>query len=135
MLPQHIYLEIVSPERLLFTGDVDYVTVPGKDGYLGILPGHAPLLSQLQTGEISYRRGSETGVLFCSWGFVEVLPDSVSVLTDVAEKPEEIDVDRARHALERAEKRLRSKEPDIDYERAQQALRRAALRLQIASKK
>jgi F-type H+-transporting ATPase subunit epsilon len=133
MLPQHIHLEIVSPEKLLFSGEVDYVTVPGKDGYLGILPGHAPMLSELQIGEIRYKRGQEIGLFSCCEGFVEVLPDKVTVLADLAEKPEDISIERAREAKERAEKRLRSKDPDIDFERAQQALRRALMRLDVAS--
>jgi F-type H+-transporting ATPase subunit epsilon len=135
MLPESIHLEIVSPERLLFSGEVDAVTVPGEDGYLGILPGHAPLLSKLQIGEVTYRKGKSTSVLSCCWGFVEVLPDRVTVLTQVAERPEDIDRERAQLAKERAEKRLRSGNPDLDFERAQLALRRALLRLKVATQR
>jgi F-type H+-transporting ATPase subunit epsilon len=133
MLPQHIYLEIVSPEKLIFSGEVDYVSVPGKDGYLGILPGHAPMLSELQIGEIRFKRGAESRAFSCCDGFVEVLPDKVSILADVAEKPEDINLDRARDARQRAERRLRSKDPNVDFERAQLALRRALMRLDVAS--
>ena len=133
MLPQHIHLEIVSPEKLLFSGEVDYVSVPGKGGYLGILPGHAPMLSELQVGEIRYTRGPEIRVFSCCEGFVEVLPEKVSILADIAERPEDINIERAREALQRAEKRMRCKDPDIDFERAQQALRRALMRLDVAS--
>jgi F-type H+-transporting ATPase subunit epsilon len=134
MLPQHIHLEIVNPEKLLFSGEVDSVSLPGKGGYLGILPGHAPLLSELQIGEIRYKRGQEIGTFSCCKGFVEVLPDKVSVLADVAERPEDISIERAREAKQRAEQRLRSKDHDIDFERAQQALRRALMRLDVASR-
>ncbi len=136
MLPDAIFLEIVSPARLIFSGQVYEVTVPGLSGQLGILPGHAPLLSELQIGEISYKlKGEATGIsVFCSWGFVEVLPDKVSVLAEVAEKPEEIDVKRAQTAKERAEQRLQSKDPYIDFNRANLALQRSIIRLQIVEK-
>jgi F-type H+-transporting ATPase subunit epsilon len=133
-LPEKLKLEIVTPERLLFYEEVDEVTVPGVEGYLGILPGHAPLLAELKIGEISYRQGDKRGYLFCSWGFVEVLPDRVSVLAEVAERPEEIDVTRAQSAKERAEKRLKSKDTDIDFERARISLQRAVSRLQVAGR-
>jgi F-type H+-transporting ATPase subunit epsilon len=133
MLPQHLHLEIVSPEKLIFSGEVDFVSVPGKGGYLGILPGHAPMISELQIGEIHFRAGQKEGSFSCCMGFVEVLPDSVSVLAERAEKPGDIDAERARAAKERADKRLRSKNPDIDYERALLALRRALMRLGVAA--
>ena len=133
-LPEKLRLEIVTPDRLLFSGDVDEASVPGVEGYLGILPGHAPLLSELKVGEVTYRQGEKRTHLFCSWGFLEVLPDRVSVLAEVAERPEEIDVNRAQQAKERAEKRLKSKDRDIDYTRAQIALERALIRLQLAGK-
>ncbi|HEY2931431.1 MAG TPA: F0F1 ATP synthase subunit epsilon [Acidobacteriota bacterium] len=133
-LPEKIRLEIVSPDRLLFSGDVDEVSVPGVEGYLGILPGHAPLLSELKIGEIMYRQGDKRTYLFCSWGFLEVLPDRVSVLAEIAERPEDIDVSRAEQSKERAENRLKSKDPDVDFERARIALEKAVNRLQVASK-
>lgn len=135
MLPEHIHLEIVSPERLLFSGKVDAVTVPGQGGYLGILPGHAPLLSQLQVGEISFHQGDMTQSLFCDWGFVEVLPQTVSVLAHIAEKPADIDMERARKAKERAERRIRSHDPATDFNRAQLSLQRAVIRLQVGTRK
>ena len=133
MLPQYLHLEIVSPEKMIFSGEVDFVSVPGKGGYLGILPGHAPMISELQIGEIHYKAGQKEGTFSCCLGFVEVLPDSVSILAERAEKPGDIDVERARAAKERAEKRLRSKDPDINFERAQLALRRALMRLEVAT--
>lgn len=136
MLPDSLFLEIVAPGKLVFSGYVEEVSVPGLNGYLGILPGHAPLLAELRIGEISYRIKGEAAkrYVFCSWGFVEVLPDKVSVLAEVAEKPEEIDVGRAQSAKERAEQKLRSKDPYIDFNRANLALQRALIRLQVANK-
>ena len=133
-LPDKLKLEIVAPDCLLFSGNVDEVSVPGVRGYLGILPGHAPLLAELKIGEICYRQGDRRNYLFCSWGFLEVLPDRVSVLAQIAERPEAIDVSRAHAARDRAEKRLKSKDPDIDFKRAQVALERALGRLQVAGR-
>jgi F-type H+-transporting ATPase subunit epsilon len=131
-LPKALHLEIVTPDRFFFRGEVETVTVPAVTGYLGILPGHAPLLSELRIGAISYRTAAEEVRLFCSWGFVEVLPDRVSVLAEIVEKPEEIDVERARHKMEEAEKLLRSKSPDVDYRRAMISLEKATNRLNVA---
>lgn len=135
MLPKNLQVEIVSPEKMLFSGISDFVSVPGKDGCLGILPGHAPLLSELQIGEILIKQGTESRSFFCRGGFVEVLPDQVSILAQVGEKPEDIDVERAKKSKDRAWERLQSKSPDLDYARACASLRRALMRLQIASEK
>jgi F-type H+-transporting ATPase subunit epsilon len=129
VLPEKIHLEIVTPERQLFSGEVDYVTVPSTKGCLGILPGHAPLLAELGIGEISYRIGDRAEFLFCSWGFMEVLPDRVVLLAQTAEPASDIDVKRAEEAKSRAEKRLASRDPEIDFSRAQLALMRAIARL------
>lgn len=129
-----IRLEIVTPDRLLFGGDVESVTVPGAEGYLGILPGHAPLLSELKIGVISYRVEGEESHLFCSWGFVEVLPDRVSILAEVAERPREIDVARAREEKARAEQLLRSKDPAVDYAEAVLLLEKATTQLDVAER-
>jgi F-type H+-transporting ATPase subunit epsilon len=128
-LPEKIHLEIVSPEKQLFSGAVDSVTVPSTTGYLGILPGHAPLLAELGIGEISYKIGDSTNYLFCSWGFVEVLPERVVLLTQTAELASDIDVRRAEEAKSRAEKILASKDPGMDYRRAELAMLRAISRL------
>ena len=133
-LPEKIELEIVTPEKLFFSGEVDEVKVPGAEGYLGILPGHAPLLSQLQIGVISYRQGSQETHLFCSWGFAEVLPDRVSVLVEVAETPDQIDVERARAGRDKAEKLLRSLDEDIDFVQTMNALQPAEVQLELAEK-
>ncbi len=131
-LPEKIHLEIVTPEKQLFSGDVDEVTVPSNVGYLGILPGHAPLLGELGIGEIGYRIGDRREFLFCSWGFVEVLPERVIILSQTAEKASEIDLNRAEQARLRAEKQLASKDPNTDFVRAQLAALRAISRLDAA---
>jgi F-type H+-transporting ATPase subunit epsilon len=131
-LSEKINLEIVTPEKHLFSGQVDSVTVPANTGYLGILPGHAPLLAELGIGEISYRVGEETDYLFCSWGFLEVLPDRVVLLAQAAELASDIDIKRAEEAKVRAEKILLSKDPDTDFHRAELALLRAVARLDAA---
>jgi F-type H+-transporting ATPase subunit epsilon len=135
LLPESLELQVVTPARLMVQERVDEAQVPGRNGYLGILPGHAPLLSELQMGELSYRQGNRWTYLSAFWGFVEVLPDRVIVLAEMAERGEEIDVDRAREARERAEDRLKhAADPDVDLVRAQAALQRALVRLQVAGK-
>jgi F-type H+-transporting ATPase subunit epsilon len=131
-LPEKIHLVIVTPERQVFVGLVDQVTVPSSKGYLGILPGHAPLLAELGIGNISYKFGDQTEFVFCSWGFAEVLPDRVVLLAQVAEAGSEIDLNRAEQARSRAEKRLASKDPNLDFARAELALLRALSRLEVA---
>jgi F-type H+-transporting ATPase subunit epsilon len=128
-LPEHIHLEIVTPEKQVFSGVVDSVTIPSTTGYLGILPGHAPLLTELGVGEISYKIGDKTEYLFCSWGFAEVLPERVSLLAQTAEMASDIDVKRAEEAKARAEKLLASKDPGVDFARAELALMRSISRI------
>ncbi len=135
MLPTHLQLELVTPDRLLVHDSVIAVTVPGKEGCLGILPGHAPLLSELKAGELSYTRDSVTHYLAVSWGFAEVLPDRVIILADASERAEQIDAERAQRAKQRAEQRLsKVSDPEIDRERAQAALERAMARLSAAQR-
>jgi F-type H+-transporting ATPase subunit epsilon len=134
MLPEKIQLDIVTPERGLVSEAVDELILPGSEGYLGVRPGHAPLLTTLGVGAIEYRKGKDLHHLAVSWGFVEVLPDRVAILAETAEKAEEIDEDRARRARDRAEQRLRKPDPDTDFRRAQVALQKALIRLQVASK-
>ena len=129
-----IQLEVITPEKLALRESADEVTIPAVGGELGILPDHAPLISQVQTGVLSYRVGSEKKQLLVSGGFAEVLPDKVSILADVAEKPEEIDAERARKSRDRAEKRLASSSDEIDFNRAQLKLQRALIRIQLAGK-
>ena len=135
-LPDRIHLELVTPDRLVVRESVLAVSLPGAGGYLGILPGHAPLLSELKTGEVSYTLGTLTHYFFVSWGFAEVLADRVIVLAESSEKPEEIDVDRAERARRRAEDHLkRSADGEIDAARAQRALERAMTRLAVAQRR
>lgn len=134
-LPENIHLEIVTPEKQLFSGVVDAVTVPSITGYLGILPGHAPLLAELGIGEISYRISDRTEYMFCSWGFLEVLPDRVVILAQTAEPASDIDVKRAEEAKTRAEKMLASKDPGVDFNRAQLELLRAVSRINAVKRR
>ncbi len=124
--------EIVTPDRLVAQDRAEEMQIPGKKGYLGILPGHAPLITELDVGEISYRLNGVTEHIAVAWGFAEVLPDKVTILAETAERAQEIDLERARKALERAEERLRSGDPNLDYQRALVALRRAQVRVQVA---
>jgi F-type H+-transporting ATPase subunit epsilon len=134
MLPESIHLEIVTPEERLLGLDVDEVVLPGRQGYLGVLPGHAPLLTELAIGELTYRRDNQRHYLSVAWGFAEVLPDRVSVLAEIAERAEEIDRERAIRARDRAKERLRERSGDIDLGRAQVALQKALIRIQVASR-
>jgi F-type H+-transporting ATPase subunit epsilon len=130
-----LLLRVVTPSRQVVREDVEEVQAPGREGYLGILPGHAPLISELKPGEFTYRQGREVHRLAVSGGFLEVLPEQVTVLVESAETPEDIDIARAQAARERAEKRLRSSDPDTDIQRAIIALERALIRLQVASRR
>jgi F-type H+-transporting ATPase subunit epsilon len=133
-MDQRILLRVVTPDRQVVREDVEEIQVPGREGYLGILPGHAPLLSELKPGEMSYRRGKELRRLAVSGGFLEVLPEQVTVLAESAERPEDIDLARAQAAKERAEMRLKSPDPEVDLNRAAVALQRALIRIQVAAR-
>ncbi|MGA2744642.1 MAG: F0F1 ATP synthase subunit epsilon [Candidatus Sulfotelmatobacter sp.] len=136
-------LEIVTPEKKVVDTTAEEVQIPGKNGYLGVLPGHAPLITELAVGEITFRgsSGSSSGSnsneqrLAVAWGFAEVLPDKVTILAETAERPSEIDVERARKAKARAEQLLTSGDISVDVERALDALRRAETRLEVAAEK
>ena len=134
-MADQMQLEILTPERPLLDEQVDEVVLPGKGGELGILPEHTPLITELQTGVLTYRQGADKKSVHVSGGFAEVLPDRVSVLADVAEKPEEIDYDRAREAYERLEKQLNSPPEGADLALARVKLERAITRMQIAAKR
>jgi len=120
-----LHLQIVTPDKLLVREDADSVQIPGKGGYLGILPGHAPLITELMIGEISFSKGGNTQYYAVSWGFAEVLPDKVTILADTAERAEDIDVARAQEAKARAAQELKAAGPDLDYDAVNFALRRA----------
>ena len=133
-LPTHIDLQVVTPDRRLVQERVDEVQVPGADGYFGVLPGHTPFLAALGTGELWYRKGQEKSFLAIAGGFAEVLPDRVTILARVAERPQDIDPGRAEEARARAEKRLAEPKAELDYARARAALERALIRLQVAGR-
>jgi F-type H+-transporting ATPase subunit epsilon len=126
-------LEIVTPDRLLVREQVEEVQIPGKSGYLDALPQHAPLITEVTAGEITYRKGGQVTHLAVGWGFAEVLPDKVTILAQTAERPDEINVERAQQAKARAEQALQNPKPDLDYDDTLAALKRAEVRLQVAS--
>src|SRR5262245_18604705 len=130
-LPTSLELQIVTPDRLILKEQVDEVEIPGTNGYFGVLPGHTPMLASLPVGELWYRKGSEKTYLAIAFGFAEVLPDRVTILARVAERAEEIDVDRASTSRQRAEERLAQPKTDVDYERARLALARSMIRIQV----
>jgi F-type H+-transporting ATPase subunit epsilon len=133
-IPSHLQLQIVSADRLLVNEQVDEVEIPGSEGYLGVLPGHTPLLATLQVGELWYRQGQEKHYLAIAFGFVEVQPDGVTILAQIAEPAQEIDLARAEAARKRAEERLSKPTTDMDFERARIAMLKALVRLQVASR-
>jgi len=136
MLPDAIELVIVTPTRQLLRAPAVEVTLPGANGYLGILPGHAPLMTELGIGELTLRDKTQSDPIAVVRGFAEVLPDRVTVLAETAELAAEIDIERAEAAKARAEKRLASgaATSDIDWDRASVALQRALIRIQVARK-
>lgn len=137
MIPEAIELVVVTPEKQLLREKTVDVQMPGENGYLGILPGHAPLMTALGIGELSYKmaNGKDTAHVAIIRGFAEVLPDRVTILAETAERAEEIDVQRAKEALARAEKRLAENSPTVDWDRATIALQRALIRIQVAAKR
>ena len=132
-LPTSIDLQIVTPNKLIVQEQVDEVQIPGSEGYFGVLPGHTPLLATLAVGELWYRKGQEKMYLAIAGGFAEVLPDRVTILAQLAERAEDIDVERADAARRRAEERLTQK-ADVDFDRARGALLKSMTRLQVASR-
>jgi F-type H+-transporting ATPase subunit epsilon len=133
-LPTSLRLKIVSADRSLVNEQVDEVEIPGADGYFGVLPGHTPLLAVLGMGDLWYRQGQEKHDLAIAFGFAEVGPDGVTILAQVAETAEEIDVARAEAARKRAEERMSKPAVDMDFERARVALMKALIRLQVAAR-
>ncbi len=135
MLPDSIQLVVVTPERQILKEVVSEVTLPGAEGYLGVLPGHAPLITELGIGELTYKtKSGQSGLLAVIRGFAEVLPDHVSVLAETAEFAEDIDLSRAQEALKRAQERIAKGGDNIDWDRATMALQRALVRVQVVSK-
>jgi F-type H+-transporting ATPase subunit epsilon len=128
-------LEIVTPEKKVVDTAATEAQIPGKNGYLGVLPGHAPLITELAIGEVTYRAGGEEQRLAVAWGFAEVLPDKVTILAETAERPNEINVERARKAKELAEQRLTSGDTNVDVEQALASQKKAETRLEVAGQK
>ena len=128
-------LEIVTPERKVVDERATDAQIPAKNGYIGVLPGHAPLITELAVGEIVYHSSGGEEHLAVAWGFAEVLPDKVTILAETAERAEEIDVARAKEAKQRAEQHLHSMNPETDFDRALVALERAVVRLEVAGKR
>ena len=126
--------EIVTPEKLVASGEAEEMQIPAKNGYIGVLPQHAPLITELALGEISYRLGGKTERLAVAWGFAEVLPDRVTVLAETAERASDIDVERAQRSRDRAMQRIGHAHSDTDFERACASLKRAETRLEVAGK-
>ena len=134
-MAESLQVEVVTPERLLVNDAAAEIQIPGKTGYLGVLPGHAPLITELTSGEISYKKpGGGIERLAVHWGFAEVLPDKVTILAVVAEKAAEIDVARARQLRASAEALLREHPSGPEHERALRGLKQAETRLEVASK-
>jgi len=133
-LPDHLILEIVTPEGLLLRDQVDEVVAPGAEGYFGIRPGHTPFLSTLGIGALGYRKGDDWHYLSSFWGFCEVLPDHVTVLAEIGERAEDIDIGRAETALKQAAERLKEIKGEEDYADVQASYIRAVTRLGVARK-
>ncbi len=133
-LPSHLTLELVTPDRSIVREQVDEVQIPGTEGYLGVLPGHTQLLTTLEVGELWFRQGDEKFFVSVAFGFAEILPNRVTILAQVAERAEEIDVSRAEAAERRASARLDKTVGDVDSARARIALMKSLIRLQVASR-
>ncbi len=129
-----VLLSILTPDRKIFEEEVEELVLPGGEGYLGVLPGHAPLLTSLKVGELSFKQAQRWQYAFIAWGFAEVLPGKVSVLADVGELADEIDRERANAAHKRARERIEKGGPDIDHARAMAALARAMGRIAVAGR-
>src|SRR5246127_4280333 len=133
-MPDTFQIEIVTPEKLVVKDTAEEMQIPGKNGYLGVLPGHAPLITELAVGEISYRNAGQTKRLAVAWGFAEVLQNKVTILAETAEKADEIDTARAEAAKKKAEAELQKAGPEGNKD-AQAALERANARLEVAGNK
>ena len=133
-LPTKLQLQVVSADRSLINETVDEVEIPGAEGYFGVLPGHTPLLAVLGAGELWYRQGADRHYLAIAFGFAEIQPDRVTILAEMAERADEIDIARAEAAKKRAEERIARPTVDMDAERARIALLKSLIRLQVASR-
>jgi F-type H+-transporting ATPase subunit epsilon len=134
-MPDSFQLEIVTPEKLVVKDTAEEAQIPGRNGYLGVLPGHAPLITELGAGQISYRSGGQLHRFSLAWGFAEVLPDRVTVLAETVERADEIDVPRAQQSLKKAEDLLNSAHTEEECSVATGKIRRAQARIDVAQKK
>jgi F-type H+-transporting ATPase subunit epsilon len=135
MAEKQLLLEVVTPDRLVLSTEADVVVCPGVEGQFGVLVGHIPFLSALDIGEMYYRKGGQTEYLAVSGGFAEVTGTKVTIVAESAEKGREIDLERAKRAQERAEKRLAAaKTAEIDWARAEAAMRRSLMRMKVAGR-
>lgn len=135
-MAEKLRLDMVTPYKQVLSQEVDEVTAPGTVGEFGVLPGHTPLLTTLKIGELSYRQGAETFHVAVNWGYVEVEEDKVTVLVETAEPADEIDLERAKAALGRAEEALKKLSPeDKDFLVQQAAIERAMIRIQVAGRR
>jgi len=135
MAEKELLLEVVTPDRLVLSTEADVVVCPGVEGQFGVLPGHIPFLSALEIGEMYYRKGGQIEYLAVSGGFAEVTGEKVTIVAESAEKGREIDLERAKRAQERAEKRLATaKTEEIDWARAEAAMRRSLVRAKVAGR-
>jgi len=125
-----VLLEIVTPQGLVFSEEVDEVTATGSEGEFGVLPGHVPFVTTLKIGMLACKKGSESRYFFVNWGYAEVGAEKVMILADSAERSEDIDLDRAMAAKRRAEERLKHAE-NVDFARAEAAIERAVMRSQV----
>jgi F-type H+-transporting ATPase subunit epsilon len=128
-------LEIVTPEKLVVRDAADEIQIPGRNGYIGVMPGHAPLITELGAGEITYRSGGQVHRFSMAWGFAEVLPERVTILAETVERADEIDVMRAQESLSKAEESLKSAQSEEDFSKSLGKIERAQARLQVAAKK
>ena len=135
MAEKQLLLEVVTPDRLVLSTEAEVVVCPGVEGQFGVLPGHIPFLSALEIGEMYYKAGGKTEYLAVSGGFAEVTGEKVTIVAESAEVGREIDVERAKRAQERAEKRLAAaKTEEIDWARAEAAMRRSLMRMKVAGR-
>lgn len=135
-MAEKLRLELVTPYKRVLSEEVDEITAPGAIGEFGVLPGHTPLLTTLRIGELTYKQGNQTFHVALNWGYIEVEEDTVTVLVETAETADQIDLERAKAALGRAQDALKTLTPeDKDFKVMECALERAVIRVQVAGKK
>src|SRR5215467_7650355 len=133
-MPDTFQLEIVTPEKMVVRDAAEEAQIPGRNGYIGVLPGHAPLITELGAGEITYKRGGQIQHFSMAWGFAEILPDRVTVLAETVERADEIDTQRAQQSVSKAEESLKSAQTEEDYAQALGNMSRAQARLEVAQR-